>query len=103
MDGKQRSGGYAEVWQSEKFKALIARKRRFIIPMTLFFLVFYFTLPVMTSYSKVLNEPAFGQVSWAWVFAFAQFVMTWTLCMIYSRKSAHFDRMVDDIKKDAGV
>ncbi|EXX85864.1 hypothetical protein BG53_03305 [Paenibacillus darwinianus] len=103
MEGKQQSESYAEVWQSEKFRALIAYKRRFIIPMTAFFLIFYFTLPIMTSYSKVLNEPAIGNVSWAWVFAFAQFVMTWTLCILYSRKSANFDRMVDDIKKDVGV
>ena len=34
----------------------------------------------------MLNTPAFGDVTWAWVFAFAQFIMTWALCMIYSKK-----------------
>jgi uncharacterized membrane protein (DUF485 family) len=101
MQGKQKS--YAEVWQSAGFKALISRKKRFIVPMTVFFLVFYFALPILTSYSTVLNKPAVGPISWAWVFAFAQFIMTWALCIIYSKKSSQFDRMVDEIKKDMGA
>ncbi|MGV2788144.1 DUF485 domain-containing protein, partial [Clostridium perfringens] len=51
----------------------------------------------------VLNHPAIGPITWAWVFAFAQFIMTWVLCILYSRKAAQFDRMVDDIKKDMGA
>jgi len=88
----------SEVVQSDQFKKLIASKKRFIVPMTVFFLVFYFALPILTSYTTVLNESAIGPISWAWVFAFAQFVMTWVLCIIYSRKSKKFDRMVDEIK-----
>ena len=56
--------------------------------MSIFFLVFI-ALPILTSYSKVLNTPAFGDVTWAWVFAFSQFIMTWALCMIYSKKQNH--------------
>lgn len=93
---------YAEIEQSEKFKELIGSKKRFIIPMTLFFLLFYFTLPILTSYTKVLNHLAIGPISWAWVYAFAQFVMTWVLCIIYSRKSREFDRKIEEIKSDIG-
>ena len=91
---------YTEVWQSEKFKSLLSRKKRFIVPMTVFFLFFYFALPILTSYTDVLNKPAIGPISWAWLFAFAQFVMTWALCMLYSRKAVQFDRIVDEIKKE---
>lgn len=56
--------------------------------MTVFFLLFYFALPILTSYTDVLNHPAIGPITWAWVFAFAQFVMTWVLCILYSRKAA---------------
>lgn len=101
MQAKEKE--YVEIWKSAKFKTLISRKKRFIIPMTVFFLIFYFTLPIMTSYSKVLNEPAIGAISWAWVFAFAQFIMTWVLCILYSKKSKEFDRLVEEIKQDAGV
>jgi len=91
---------YSDVVQSDKFKALMASKKRFLWPSTVFFLVFYFSLPVLTSYTNVLNHNAFGSITWAWVFAFAQFIMTWALCMIYSRQSVYFDQMVEEIKKE---
>lgn len=94
---------YTEVWHSAKFKTLISRKKRFIIPLTVFFLLFYFALPVMTSYSEVLNRPAIGPISWAWMFAFAQFVMTWVLCILYSRVARRFDRLVDEIRREMGA
>jgi uncharacterized membrane protein (DUF485 family) len=93
---------YSAVMKSEKFKILTAEKKKFLWPMTLFFLGFYFALPILTSYTKILNHNAVGSISWAWVFAFAQFIMTWTLCIIYSRKSARFDQMVEEIKKETG-
>ncbi|HJV46280.1 MAG TPA: DUF485 domain-containing protein [Bacillota bacterium] len=88
---------YSEIANSPQFKELLSKKKAFIVPMTIFFFVFYFTLPVMTSYSKVLNTPAIGSITWAWVFAFAQFIMTWTLCIIYTKKARGFDHMVDNI------
>ncbi|WP_068787228.1 DUF485 domain-containing protein [Paenibacillus phocaensis] len=94
---------YTEVWHSAKFKTLISHKKRFIIPSTVFFLLFYFALPIMTSYSEVLNRPAIGPISWAWVFAFAQFVMTWALCILYSRVARRFDRLVDEIRREMGA
>ncbi|WP_027408408.1 DUF485 domain-containing protein [Anoxybacteroides tepidamans] len=92
---------YSEVVQSSSFQQLMREKRRFILPFSLFFLAFYFALPILTSYSKVLNTPAIGSVSWAWVFAFAQFIMTWTLCMLYSKRAARFDEMVEQIRQEA--
>ncbi|OYD59792.1 hypothetical protein CGZ90_01965 [Fictibacillus aquaticus] len=77
------------------------KKKNFILPMTIFFFVFYFALPVMTAYSTVLNEKAAGDITWAWVFAFAQFVMTWSLCVLYSRKAAKFDEMTAKIQNSS--
>lgn len=61
----------------------------------------------MTAYSKVLNTPALGAITWAWVFAFAQFVMTWTLVTIYARKATQFDdnvnRILDKVLKRGGM
>jgi len=90
---------YATAARSESFQALLAAKRRFLIPATLFFLVFYFMLPVLTSYTHLLEKPAIGKISWAWIYAFAQFVMTWTLAIVYMRKAAEFDSMAADIKE----
>ena len=83
---------YSEIAQSPRFQALLARKKQFLIPLSAFFFVFYFALPVMTSYfPSVVNIRAIGAITWAWLFAFAQFVMIWTLCALYVKKAASFD------------
>lgn len=86
--------------KSEKFGQLMNEKKRFLVPLTIFFLVFYFMLPILTSYSTILNTPAIGPITWTWVYAFAQFIMTWVLCMIYVRKATRFDQMADEIVHD---
>lgn len=103
--GDEKSQGnnhYAQVIQSETFKELLRKKRAFILPSSIFFFVFYFTLPILTSYFTVLNQPAFGAISWAWVFAFAQFIMTWGLCILYTKRAQQFDQLVDKIKQETG-
>ncbi|ULL18025.1 DUF485 domain-containing protein [Paenibacillus sp. H1-7] len=97
---KAKAKSYHEIANSPKFKALMSRKKRFLLPVSLFFFAYYFTLPLLTSYSTVLNRPAFGPVSWAWIFAFSQFIMTWVLCIVYSRKSAQYDKMIESIREN---
>ncbi|MBH0347927.1 MULTISPECIES: DUF485 domain-containing protein [Bacillus] len=102
----QKEVNYTEVVQSEEFQLLLNTKKKFIVPMSIFFLSFFIALPILTSYSKVLNTPAFGDVTWAWIFAFAQFIMTWALCMIYSKKAESFDeisrKILQDMQKGRG-
>ncbi|PTM59662.1 DUF485 domain-containing protein [Desmospora activa] len=88
---------YEAVAGSNKFKSLMKDKKKFLISLTVFFLVIYFSLPVLSAYSTVLNQPFIGDITWAWVLAFVQFVMTWALCTIYVRKAAHFDGAADEI------
>lgn len=93
---------YTAIVQSSSFQQLLKEKRNFLLPFTLFFLAFYFTLPILTAYSSVLNNPAVGSISWAWLFAFAQFIMTWSLCIIYTKRAAKFDEIVEEIKSKYG-
>ncbi|GAA0607173.1 DUF485 domain-containing protein [Virgibacillus siamensis] len=88
---------FEKVEQSSKFKKLMQDRKKFILPMTVFFLVFYFLLPILTSYTTFLNTPVIGDISWVWLFAIAQFVMTWVLCTLYVKKAAMFDKQADDI------
>ena len=88
---------YVKVEKSSQFKSLMKRKKNFIVPMTIFFLVFYFLLPILTSYTTFLNTSLFGDISWVWLFAVAQFVMVWILCTVYVKKAASFDREADQI------
>ncbi|MDN4073247.1 MULTISPECIES: DUF485 domain-containing protein [Fictibacillus] len=88
---------YSKIASSASFKQLLQEKKKFLLPMSIFFFVFYFTLPIMTSYSTILNTSAIGDISWAWVFAFSQFIMTWVLCSLYSKKAESFDKQADEI------
>ncbi|SFA94932.1 Uncharacterized membrane protein, DUF485 family [Lentibacillus halodurans] len=91
---------FEKVEQSEQFKNFMQNKKKFILPYTIFFLIFYFLLPILTSYTTFLNTPAIGDISWVWLFAFAQFVMTWVLCTIYVKKAASFDDQANQIIED---
>ncbi|MEH7239033.1 DUF485 domain-containing protein [Bacillus sp. JJ1562] len=93
----QKSVDFLKVKSSPQFKQFLSRKNKFILPMTVFFMVFYFLLPIFTSYTTFLNTPAFGDISWTWIFAVSQFVMVWVLSGIYVKKAATFDKEADQI------
>ncbi|MGI8857008.1 MAG: DUF485 domain-containing protein [Thermomicrobiales bacterium] len=80
---------------SPEFKELISAKQRFIIPMTIFFLVFYFALPVIDGYFKgFARKNVFGNFNVAYLFALAQFVMTFVVAYLYIKKAdSVFDRL----------
>jgi uncharacterized membrane protein (DUF485 family) len=94
---------YSTIVQSTSFQTLLSEKKKFIIPITIFFFCFYFALPILTSFSTILNKEFIGSITWAWVFAFLQFVMTWGLCMLYSKKAAKFDDLADKVVKEGGI
>lgn len=96
----QSAPDYEKIAASPEFKSLVRKKNRFLLPVTVFFLLFYFLLPLLTSFSTVLNKPAIGDISWVWVFALSQFIMTWTLCMIYVKKANQYDKEADSILRD---
>jgi uncharacterized membrane protein (DUF485 family) len=76
------------------FAELKAAKRRFIIPATVFFLVYYMTLPVLVGFfPETMKQPAWGKVNWAYLFALSQFIMTWVLCALYVRAARRWDVM----------
>jgi uncharacterized membrane protein (DUF485 family) len=76
------------------FAALKRAKRRFIIPGTLFFLVYYTALPVLVGwFPEAMKTPVWGKVNWAYAFALSQFIMTWVLCAMYVRTARKWDAM----------
>ena len=76
------------------FAALKAAKRRFILPATIFFLVYYMTLPVLVGFWPALMKTSvWGKVNIAYLFALSQFAMTWLLCALYVRAARRWDVM----------
>ena len=82
----------------EEFKKLVAAKRRFIIPATIFFIVYYFALPVLVGYApKLMERRVFGVVNLAYLFALSQFFMAWLIAALYVRAAGRFDEMARSI------
>jgi len=82
-----------EIAASAQFKELLKAKRRFIIPATLFFVVYYFALPYLVGYHpELMQRKVWGEVNWAYLFALSQFFMAWILAAIYVVIAAGWDR-----------
>lgn len=82
----------------DEFKKLVAAKRRFIIPATIFFIVYYFALPVLVGYApKLMERRVFGVVNLAYLFALSQFFMAWLIAALYVRAAGRFDEMARSI------
>jgi len=92
---------WKQIAESPAFRELVRKKRAFIIPSVVFFFVFYFTLPVLTAYTTVLNGKVIGSINWAYLYAFAQFAMTWILCHLYMNKAAKYDELVAKVKNES--
>jgi uncharacterized membrane protein (DUF485 family) len=86
---------------SERFRALLKAKRRFIVPAMIFFVVYYFALPVLIGYAKpFMEKKVIGPVNLAYLFALSQFFMAWIVAALYVKAAARFDRMAEGVVSD---
>ena len=80
------------------FRALLAAKRRFIVPATVFFIVYYFALPVLVGYApRLMAAKVFGVINVAYLFALSQFFVAWIVAVLYVRAASRFDAMASAI------
>jgi uncharacterized membrane protein (DUF485 family) len=78
--------------RAPEFRALLRAKARFIVPATIFFLVWYFALLVLVAYAPGLMErKVWGPVNLAYLFAVSQFFMAWIIAWLYLRAARRFD------------
>ncbi|MBI2822135.1 MAG: DUF485 domain-containing protein [Acidobacteria bacterium] len=85
---------WERVAATEDFRALLRAKRRFIIPATVFFLLYYFALPALVGYApRLMEKRVIGVVNVAYLFALSQFLMAWILAALYMRAAGRFDQM----------
>ena len=81
-----------------EFKALMRAKKRFIIPATLFFVAYYFALPILVGYApKFMATPVLGPVNIAYLFALSQFFVAWFIAYLYVRAASRFDQQGRDV------
>ena len=84
------------VEHSPEFRALVRARRAFVVPASLFFVAYYFALPVLVGYfPDAMSTRVAGRINVAYLFALSQFVMAWTLMALYVRRARRYDAMAD--------
>jgi uncharacterized membrane protein (DUF485 family) len=87
-----------EIAASKSFQDLMAAKKSFIVPAFVFFVGYYFALPVLVGYApQVMSTKVLGEVNLAYLFALSQFLMAWIIAGLYVRAANNFDRLAKDI------
>jgi uncharacterized membrane protein (DUF485 family) len=85
--------------EKPQFVALMREKRRFVVRATVFFILYYFALPVLVGwFPELMKRRVAGPVNLAYLFALSQFVMAWVLAWLYVRAAERFDRHVRDLR-----
>lgn len=93
-DDEMEMADWNRVAAMDEFKKLLASKRKFIIPATIFFVVYYFALPVMVGYAPgLMGRRVFGALNLAYLFALSQFFMAWIIAALYVRAASKWDEM----------
>ena len=87
--------------RTSAFQELARKRKAFIIPATIFFLVFFFGLPLLAAFTTILNARAVGPLTWAYVYGFAQFAMVWILMHVYVSRANKWDDLVDRARDEA--
>lgn len=91
-----------QIYSSAPFRRMIQQKKRAVCAMTVFFIAYYFALPLLVGYRPgLMSRPVWGEANWAYLFAFSQFLMAWAIAFIYMRFASRFDKMADNILADA--
>ena len=77
------------VERSPEFRELVGKKKSFVLPATIFFLVWYFGFIILAGYAEDFMGREFitDGLTVGYVLALSQFVMTWVLGWMYLRRA----------------
>jgi uncharacterized membrane protein (DUF485 family) len=93
---------WSRVTQLPEFRAMVKAKLRFIIPAVIFFVLYYFALPVLVGYAPgLMSKRVIGVVNIAYLFALSQFFMAWIIAALYLRAAARFDKLEHKVTEKA--
>ena len=104
QESPQSQSVWDRIAESKEFKDLMATKKTFIVPAFIFFVVYYFALPVLVGYAPHFMDTRIGKVNLAYLFALSQFFVAWLIAGLYVKAANNFDRLAKDIldKADKG-
>jgi uncharacterized membrane protein (DUF485 family) len=100
-----RTGGpgtsYEEVQASEEFAELRSRFRKFVFPVTVLFLAWYFLYVILAAYAPgFMSTKVVGHINVALIFGLLQFVSTFAITTIYARwAEKQFDPTAEKLRE----
>jgi len=100
-DGRDPAQHEAIDWEaierSPEFQELVTRRRRFVLPCTIFFLVWYMAFIVVAAYAPdFMGESVYQGLTVGYCYALTQFAMVFVLGIWYLKKSdSTFDPLAD--------
>src|SRR3954467_11221001 len=90
VNGKSQWDRVAEM---DEFRLLLLARKQFVIPATIFFVVYYFALPILVGYAPAfMSKKVWGQVNIAYLFAVSQFFVAWAIAWNYVIAARKFDQ-----------
>ncbi|AKG43484.1 DUF485 domain-containing protein [Streptomyces xiamenensis] len=92
----------AAMHDDPRFQELRGRLLRFVVPASLAFFTWYLLYVLMTGYARgVMSTKVIGSLNVALVFALLQFVMTFTIAVLYSRyANRRLDPLADELRAE---
>ncbi len=108
--GAQRDGGelrnvdWEAIERSPEFQELVRRRRRFVVPATVFFLAWYLGFILLAGYAEdFMAESVYQGLTVGYVLALTQFGMVGVLGLMYLRRSARvYDPLSEEVARSAG-
>ena len=94
---------WAAIEADPKFQNLHRRKSRFLWGLMAFSLFYYFLLPIGAAYyQELFKTKIWGPVNIGLVFALSEFIVAWSIAVIYSKKAnQEFDVLAAEIIANA--
>jgi len=79
----------------------VRQKLAFLIPTVVFVVLFFIMLPILSIFTDVLDGKVVGAISWAYLYAFAQFFLAWVVTFVYWRKADRWDELARRAREEA--
>jgi uncharacterized membrane protein (DUF485 family) len=85
--------------RSNEFRELVSRRRRFVLPATIFFLAWYLAFVLLAGYAEdFMGSSIYEGFTVGYLLALSQFVMVWGLGWWYLRKAdSEFDPLEREV------
>src|SRR5699024_6932883 len=96
---RKEGGGVMETlnqWQKER--------KSFLMKVISFTFLFFLTLPISIElFPTFMNQPVIGWMTFAWLFGFAQIIVTWLLGWMYWKKAKRLDALLNEAVRELDV